>query len=79
MPEMEQVTASPVSITNDYYGDMMITAWLAAAQGDIYMLSDDMFQRYAPSGAFMDLQPYVDSGCAQYRRAGYLRRVYGAV
>jgi hypothetical protein len=62
MPEMELVTAEPVTISSDYYGDMQLTAWFSAAQGDIYMISQDYFSRYAAGGAFMDLQPYVDAG-----------------
>lgn len=62
MPEMELVTAQPVTISNDYYGDMQITVWITAAQGDIYMLSQEYFDRFAPAGAFMDLRPYVDAG-----------------
>ena len=62
MPEMEMVTAQAVTITDDYYGDMQMTVWISAAQGDIYMIAKDYFDRYAVSGAFMDLQPYVDNG-----------------
>ena len=62
MPDMELVTAQSVTITEDYYGDMQLTVWISAAQGDIYLLADEYFERYAKSGAFLDLQPYVDSG-----------------
>ena len=62
MPEMELVTAEPVSITADYYGDMQLTVWISAAQGDIYLLSDEYFERFASGAAFLDLQPYVDNG-----------------
>lgn len=62
MPEMELVTAAPVTISDDYYGDMQLTVWISAAQGDIYLLAKDYYERYATSGAFLDLQPYVDGG-----------------
>ncbi len=62
MPEMEQVTATILSLTDDYYGNMQLTVWISAAQGDVYLLAKDYFETYAASGAFMDLQPYVDSG-----------------
>jgi len=62
MPEMELVTAAPVTISDDYYGDMQLTVWISAAQGDIYLLSEDYYQQYAASGAFLELQPYIDSG-----------------
>ncbi len=62
LPDMELVTAEPVTITNDYYGDMQLTVWISAAQGDLYMISADYFHRFAGAGAFLDLQPYVDAG-----------------
>lgn len=62
MPDMELVTAQPVTISDDYYGDMQMTVWISAAQGDIYMIKQDYFDRFAPSGAFVDLQPYADAG-----------------
>ena len=62
MPEMELVTASIVTITDDYYGDMQLTVWISAAQGDVYLLTKDYFESFAASGAFMNLQPLVDSG-----------------
>ncbi len=65
MPEMELVDAVVVSITDDYYGNMQLTVWISAAQGDVYLLSKDYFTQFAASGAFMDLQPFIDSGALQ--------------
>jgi hypothetical protein len=62
MPEMELVTATVITVTDDYYGDMQLTVWISAAQGDVYLLSQEYFERFAASGAFMDLQPLVDGG-----------------
>jgi hypothetical protein len=62
MPEMELVTALPMTISSDYYGDMQLTVWISAAQGDVYLLSNDYFTTFAASGAFMDLEPLVESG-----------------
>lgn len=62
MPEMESVTATAVTISEDYYGDMQLTVWISAAQGDVYLISKDYFERFAASGAFMDLQPLIDAG-----------------
>ncbi len=62
MPEMESVTSTVISISDDYYGDMQITVWISAAQGDIYLLSDSYFENFAASGAFVDLGPLVESG-----------------
>ena len=62
IPEMEEVTVTMMSISDDYYGDMQLMVWISAAQGDIYMLNKDYFKRFAASGAFMDLQPLADNG-----------------
>ena len=62
MPEMELVAPTIVTITDDYYGDMQLTVWISAAQGDIYLLSTEYFDRFAASGAFMDLGPLVENG-----------------
>lgn len=62
LPDMELVTAEPVTITDDYYGDMQLTVWISAAQGDLYLISDAYFDRFAGAGAFLDLKPYVDAG-----------------
>ena len=62
MPEMELVTATVVTISDDYYGDMQLTVWISAAQGDVYLINKEYFERFAASGAFMDLQPLIDSG-----------------
>jgi hypothetical protein len=62
MPEMEQVTATVLTISDDYYGNMQLTVWISAAQGDVYLLTKDYFESFAANGAFMDLQPLVDGG-----------------
>ena len=62
MPEMESVIATAVTISDDYYGDMQLTVWISAAQGDIYLLTKEYFENFASSGAFMDLQSLVDGG-----------------
>ena len=62
MPDMELVSATVVNITGDYYGDMQLTVWISAAQGDLYLMTKDYFQSFAASGAFMDLQPQIENG-----------------
>jgi len=62
MPEMESVTSTVFNITDDYYGNMQITVWISASQGDIYLLSRDYFDSFAANGAFLDLTPYVENG-----------------
>jgi len=62
MPEMELVTSTVVTVSDDYYGNMQLTVWISAAQGDVYLLGKEYFKGFAASGAFMDLQPLVDNG-----------------
>ncbi|MCE5344483.1 MAG: hypothetical protein LLF96_13000 [Eubacteriales bacterium] len=61
MPEMEEVTTTLVTF-DDTYGDMQLMVWVSAAQGDIYLLTDDRFTSLAANEALLDLQPYIDSG-----------------
>lgn len=47
---------------NDYYTNIQLITYIAAAEGDIYMLSADDFRRLAGQGAFLDLGGVVASG-----------------
>lgn len=60
-PEMEEVAFNVVG-TDDMYGDMQLMVWLAAGQGDVYMLEKASFSTYANESTLLDLQPYVDDG-----------------
>lgn len=60
-PTMEEVTFTSVGM-DDTYGAMQIMVWMAAGQGDLYMLTQDTFKSYATQGSMVDLQPYVDDG-----------------
>lgn len=64
MPEMEEVTATIVTF-DDAYGDMQLTVWVSAGQGDVYLLSKDRFKTMANNDATLDLQPLVDDGTLQ--------------
>lgn len=61
MPDMEEVTFTSVGY-DDTYGQMQLMVWMAAGQGDLYMLSTEKFLDVADQGSMIDLQPYVDSG-----------------
>lgn len=61
MPEMEEVSNTVLTL-DDTYGDMQLTVWATAGQGDVYVLQKDRFLRLAQGGAMLDLQPYVDNG-----------------
>lgn len=60
-PEMEEVSYTALTM-DQAYGDMQLTVWIGAGQGDVYLLGKERFQRLGGGGAFVDLQPYVDSG-----------------
>ena len=61
MPEMEEVTYSILTL-DETYGEMQLMVWISAAQGDIYLLSEERFQRLANGEAMLNLAPYIDSG-----------------
>lgn len=60
-PHMEETMFATVGM-DDTYGDMQLMVWIAAGQGDLYMLKEDSFTANAAQGAMVDLQPYVDDG-----------------
>lgn len=65
VPEMEVVTAVMLMAPggeNDYYANMQLVTFIAAAQGDIYYLSRDDFKQFASQGAFVDLGPAINQG-----------------
>ncbi len=64
LPQMEEVTFTALS-SDDVYGDMQLTVWIAGGQGDVLLLREQRFHQLAQSGALLDLQPYLDSGALQ--------------
>ncbi len=60
-PEMEEMNFNQVG-GDEMYGDMQLMVWMAAGQGDLYMLQKDSFKTYANETTLLDLQPYVDDG-----------------
>ncbi len=60
-PEMEEV--SYVLLAQDGpYGDMQLSVWVAAGQGDLFLLQKQRFAHLAAGGALVDLGPFVESG-----------------
>lgn len=55
MPDMETIT-SAVSYPDQTYGAMILTTYIAAQEGDLYLLSRDDFLSYAAAGAFAPLE-----------------------
>ena len=63
VPDMEYVGAILLtSSSQDYYGNMQLTVYIMAGEGDIYMLASSDFKSYAAQGVFLDLQPFIDEG-----------------
>lgn len=60
-PEMEEVSFN-VAGTDEMYGDMQLMVWMAAGQGDVYIMQKGSFSTYANGSTLLDLQPYVDDG-----------------
>jgi len=60
-PDMEKVSFTVVGL-DENYGPMQIMVWMAAGEGDLYMLAEDSFERYAAGGSMIDLTPYVEDG-----------------
>lgn len=61
LPDMEEVTYRLIMM-DDMYGDMQLTTWAFAGEGDLYALPKKNFTNMAANGTMMNLQPYVDSG-----------------
>lgn len=76
MPQMEEVSSTVVTF-DDMYGDMQLTVWVSAGQGDVYLLSKERFLTLASSEALLDLTPYLQSGALSIGNldvsAGYVR------
>lgn len=55
MPDME-VMDSHSFANDDYYGTMQLSTYMAAAEGDLYLLPREQFVGSAASGAFLPLE-----------------------
>ncbi len=62
VPEMELVSSTLISASDDSTSVMQLAVWIAAGEGDIYLLPTADFKSYASSGAFLSLEEYVSSG-----------------
>ena len=60
-PHLEETSFATVGM-DETYGPMQLMVWMAAGQGDLYMLKTESFTNNAAQGAMVDLQPYVDDG-----------------
>lgn len=64
VPEMELVRAVTVMPSGgaSYMGEMQLMTYLAAGEGDLYLLDAADFKRFAAQGAFMPLEAWVEQG-----------------
>lgn len=64
VPDMEAVESVIVlpSSQDNYMTDVQLTTYLAARQGDIYILSGVDYKKYAAQGAFLPLEDLVEKG-----------------
>lgn len=60
-PEVEEMSFMSVGM-DETYGAMQMMVWMAAGQGDLYLLEKDSYSSYAAEGSMVNLQPYIDSG-----------------
>ena len=63
VPDMELVQGVTLMTSGeDYYATMQLSVYIAAAEGDIYILPESEFKTYAAQGAFLPLDEYAQSG-----------------
>ena len=55
MPDMEVMNATAL-VEDDTYGTMQLTTYMAAGEGDVYLLPRDNFIGMASSNAFLELE-----------------------
>lgn len=70
-PDQEELIVVNIDLTSeDVYTQMQFTTYLAAQQGDVLLLPVDKIADLITEGAdyaFLDLQPYIDSGALNLR------------
>jgi len=83
LPGLELASAVmliPPAAAGEYYANVQLVTYLAAREGDIYMLTVADFKRLASQGAFLDLGPAVQSGLLDASGialdAGRVKRVF---
>lgn len=73
-PEIEEINFVQVG-TDETYGPMQLTVWVAAGEGDLYLLDYNSFSQVG--SGMVDLQPYIDNGLLKVDglklKKGYVR------
>lgn len=64
LPDMELIRSALLMTgsAEDVYAVQQMTTYLAAGEGDIYILGSDDFKRYASQGVFVDLSEAIGQG-----------------
>lgn len=62
VPEMETVQSATLSVGDEYTTTMQITTYVAAGEGDIYLLTEEYFKQLASQGALLELDALVEQG-----------------
>lgn len=61
-PEMETVSSVALMMVDEYTSFSQLTAYIAAADGDIYFLTEQFFKTFAAQEAFLPLEGLVADG-----------------
>lgn len=62
VPDVKEVNIATLMLTDEYNASMQMMVHIGAVDGDIYLLDELYFQRFARQGAFVPLEPLVESG-----------------
>lgn len=77
MEEMSAVVLFDAGAANEMYGQMQLTTYIMAGEGDVYLLSKDKYRNFATNGAFVNLDQYIESNMLDIkdidRSRGYIK------
>lgn len=64
LPEVELIRSSLLMVggAQDMYAIQQLSTYLAAGEGDLYLLKGEDFKRYASQGVFVDLSVPIEEG-----------------
>lgn len=62
VPEMEEVNPYMMLVSDEYNATMMLMVHIAAADGDIYLMDESYFRRYAADNIFVPLEGLIEEG-----------------
>lgn len=64
LPDVEQISSYSLMTgsAEDVYAVQQLTTYLAAGEGDIYILTGEDFKRYASQGVFVDFSELIEQG-----------------